>query len=330
MKLLIFEFITGGGFSQQELPKSLLNEGRLMLDALIADLICIESLDLTLLLDWRCQHIVFPDKINIIWVSKTQNIDDLLPNLIDDVDLVWPIAPEIDQALTKISIWVESKGKRLVNSSSKAVEICSDKLLTIQTLHNNGLPVVTSTQLDRFVKTMAGEWVIKPKDGAGCLDSYFITNQHEFDRALSLISQPENYIIQPYRQGESLSLSCLFKDGKAELICCNRQQVSINKGVFELKACEVNISTNQLERYQKLIDKAAQSISGLWGYVGIDLIQPDNSDPLILEINPRLTTSYVGIYPATGINIGRAVIDMLGGDVKPQKTKDLPYNIDLL
>jgi predicted ATP-grasp superfamily ATP-dependent carboligase len=35
-------------------------------------------------------------------------------------------------------------------------------------------------------------------------------------------------------------------------------------------------------------------IPGLAGYVGIDLLLPDGGDPLIVEINPRLTTSYVG------------------------------------
>ena len=39
-----------------------------------------------------------------------------------------------------------------------------------------------------------------------------------------------------------------------------------------------------------------QSIEGLTGYVGIDLIVPSEASepPLVLEINPRLTTGYLG------------------------------------
>lgn len=35
MKILVFEYITGGGFNRQELPASLAREGRLMLLALL-------------------------------------------------------------------------------------------------------------------------------------------------------------------------------------------------------------------------------------------------------------------------------------------------------
>lgn len=331
MKLLVFEFITGGGFSQQELPASLLNEGRLMLDALLSDLAGLKSLELTLLLDWRCQHLYIPDEINIIWVSKLQNVDDLLPDLIERVDCVWPIAPEIDQALQKISVAVENKGVLLLNSTSEAVKICSDKWLMAQVLKNSNIATVKTTQLDQFTEEVVVEaWVIKPKDGAGCLNSYYLTSQGEFDEIITHISQPEAYIIQPYMKGESLSLSCIFNNGRAWLICCNRQQVIVKNGMFELEGCEVNIPIDQQSMYQQLIDEVAQSILGLWGYVGIDLIQPELAQPLVLEINPRLTTSYVGIYPATGFNVGRAVVDMVDKQAKIQKIKNLQYNINLL
>ena len=35
MKILVFEYITGGGFNKHELPDALANEGRLMLQALL-------------------------------------------------------------------------------------------------------------------------------------------------------------------------------------------------------------------------------------------------------------------------------------------------------
>jgi len=38
MKILVFEYITGGGFNKQDLPDSLAREGRLMLHALLDSL----------------------------------------------------------------------------------------------------------------------------------------------------------------------------------------------------------------------------------------------------------------------------------------------------
>jgi predicted ATP-grasp superfamily ATP-dependent carboligase len=61
-----------------------------------------------------------------------------------------------------------------------------------------------------------------------------------------------------------------------------------------------------------LITKIASALPELWGYVGIDLIE--NTQTWVLEINPRLTTSFVGIYDALGINIVEAVLQLLHGE----------------
>jgi len=330
MKILIFEFITGGGLAQKEIPESLFNEGLIMLKALLSDLVSLPHIQLTLLLDCRNSKLEIPEKIKIVWVSNEQNVYQLLPELIEASDLVWPIAPEIDLELYKVSVLVESKAKRLLNSSSQAVASCSDKFLTAQMLKKNGLAVVETHQLASFSLIMdGGAWVIKPKDGVGCLNSYFITSQNEFDRINVQIEDKAHYIIQPYIAGEALSLSCLFKNGKAWLICCNRQQVAIKQKKFELEACEVNISTNKRQLYQQLIEKIAQSILGLWGYVGIDIIQPEFDMPLILEINPRLTTSFAGINKATGLNIGKEVINLVDNKPTIQQTHNKQITIQL-
>ena len=46
----------------------------------------------------------------------------------------------------------------------------------------------------------------------------------------------------------------------------------------------------------ELLDNVLKSIPGLFGYLGIDLLIPNSApeSPLIVEINPRLTTSYTG------------------------------------
>ncbi len=329
MKILIFEFITGGGLAQKVLPESLFNEGKIMLQALISDLATIPVIQLTVLLDWRCRELKISETINVVWVSNEQNIYDILPDLIEASDFVWPVAPETDLELHKISTLVESKSKCLLNSSSQAVAICSDKFLTAQVLKNNGLDVVETNLLKSSSQKIVEPWVIKLKDGVGCEKSYFGTNQHEFDRINTQIECKDDYIIQPYIFGDVLSLSTLFKNGKAWLICCNRQQVAVKQNKFVLEACEVNISTKNCDIYQQLIDRVAQSISGLWGYVGIDIIQPEFEMPLILEINPRLTTSFAGINKTTGLRIGKEVINMINNNPEIQYIYNKQYTIKL-
>ena len=316
MKILVFEYIVGGGLAQDELSASLVREGELMLQALANELAIVPGVQQTILLDKRCKELVLPNNIETILVSAEQDIYDLLAELIDDFDYVWPIAPEMGAVLQNLSVLLEGKSKCLLNSSSEAVALCTDKYKTSLVLTKTGINTVETIQLDRFSNQFVAPWVIKPKDGVGCVDSYLVSDKGQLDKIVKQIVDKSDYIIQPYIKGESLSLSCLFKNGQAWLLCCNQQQISIVQNRFELNACVVNLANGNRRVYQRLVDRIALEIPGLWGYVGIDLIQSEFASPLVLEINPRLTTSYVGIQPALGINVAKMVLDMI--DKRPQ------------
>ena len=51
-------------------------------------------------------------------------------------------------------------------------------------------------------------------------------------------------------------------------------------------------------------------LPGLAGYVGMDVIV-DDGRVTVLEINPRLTTSYAGLHRAIGRNPAGLVLDLL-------------------
>ena len=51
-----------------------------------------------------------------------------------------------------------------------------------------------------------------------------------------------------------------------------------------------------------LVSKIKDSLPGLYGFVGVD-IMTKGKDMFIIEINPRLTTSFIGIYDTIGVNI---------------------------
>lgn len=319
MKILVFEYITGGGFAQEDLPESLATEGLLMLETLIGELSVLASIELTVLLDFRINSSKFPENIKVVKVKKGQCIYELLPSLIESIDWVWPIAPEINSELEKISALVNQKKKGLLNSSLKAVTLCSDKFLTYHCLKSQGIAVVETNELSSGFPEFPGKWVIKPKEGAGCIDTFFVEERVLFEKLKSQVDKKTDYIYQTYMKGESLSLSCLFRDGIGWLLCCNRQKILNYQGRFKLMACEVNIVTENLTLYQDLVEQVAGAIPGLWGYVGIDIIQPETGQPMILEINPRLTTSYAGIYQAIGMNVAETVLGLI--EKKPQVSK---------
>jgi len=122
-------------------------------------------------------------------------------------------------------------------------------------------------------------------------------------------SRKGQYIIQPHIQGKKTSLSCLFKEGVGWLLCVNLQQFDIINQQYQLLKIIVNHDSN-LSVYHLLVDNIARALPELWGYVGIDLIETPEQ-VLVLEINPRLTTSFVGIDAALGINVAENILQLL-------------------
>jgi predicted ATP-grasp superfamily ATP-dependent carboligase len=72
-----------------------------------------------------------------------------------------------------------------------------------------------------------------------------------------------------------------------------------------------------LDAFQALATQIVTALPGLAGYVGVDLIAHYAGDEwryAVLEINPRLTTSYVGLHQACGLNPAQLILDMFYND----------------
>jgi tyramine---L-glutamate ligase len=314
LKILVFEYICGGGLAGQEAPASLWAEGCMMLQALVAELKSLPQVEVLLLLDKRCRDLVLPSGLEIIWVDVSRPILGQLEACIAGCDAVWPIAPETAGILAYIAGMVRSQGKTLLLSAPETVTLCGDKWATYQHLSAAGLPMAASHLLVDFKLIGRGPWVVKPRDGVGCQGGRLVTDVKTLAQLAADVTQSEQMLVQPYCVGESLSLSCLFKAGQAWLLCCNQQLVELVDGAFHLRACVVNVPHEQRAAYVRLIAQVAEALPKLWGYIGIDLIETAVGGPLILEINPRLTTSYAGIQAATGINVAEQVLALLVGE----------------
>lgn len=308
MKILVFEYITGGGFNKQELPDTtLVDEGRLMLNALLDNLTGLNNLEVTAMLDWRLNDSVSEAFINTVIIRPEHDITEEFARLVEQCDLVWPIAPEFDDILQTLCQTVESLGKVLLTSPAIAVAVAGDKFKTYERLNQHHIAAVPTQMFEEAYSP--GEWMVKPVDGVGCADSYVISNRQDFEQ---MVTRKGRYIIQPHLQGAKTSLSCLFKQGRGGLVCANLQRFEFIDQQYHLAEIVVNHHPD-LGLYQQLIDKIAQALPELWGYVGIDLIETAEQT-WVLEINPRLTTSFVGIYDAVGINIAEAVLQLLHGE----------------
>lgn len=322
VKILVFEYITGGGYNKQALPDSLAAEGSLMLSGLLDNLLSLNNLQITVMLDARCSAAISKHRINSVIIRPEHDVNDEFAKSVQQADLVWPIAPEFNGILQTLCQRVTALGKLLLTSPATAVAIAGNKFKTYELLNEQHIAAVPTRMFDN--EYSAGVWMIKPVDGVGCEDSYVVASSQDFEQ---IVAGKGPYIIQPHVQGQKTSLSCLFKQGRGWLVCVNLQCFKLVNRQYQLTDIAVNHHPDT-GGYQALIDQIASALPELWGYVGIDLIETAEQT-WVLEINPRLTTSFVGIYDALGLNVAEAVLQLLHGEPMLNPTCNNVINIQI-
>lgn len=317
MKILVFEYITGGGMLGEAIPRSLAQEGELMLTALLRDLSDLPDVRTVVFRDARLP--LSGRKFSgasWVFVDRKDELECHLVDQIERCDAVWPIAPETGGILERLCRRVEAAGKALLTSPSDAVSLAASKLATVKRLQNKGVSAVSTYALSESIP-LEFPRVVKPDDGVGCEGARIIETEWVWKTWAAETDDLARYVVQPLIEGESLSLSALFAHGKARLLSCNRQRIVRSRGGFALRGCEVGAIRSGLAAYRALADWIAEAVPELWGYAGVDLMQCEQG-PRVLEINPRLTTSYAGLRQSLGINPAALVLELWRSGILPE------------
>jgi tyramine---L-glutamate ligase len=307
MRLLVFEFITGGGLLNQPLPAGLAREGELILQQLLSDLTecneveCIEVLRdprLPALTGDRCVTTLCRGDFRLQLAECCQR-----------ADFVLPVAPETKGALLELSELIQAQGSILLGSRPAAIRVTTSKWQTCTLLAERGMTVVPTFSMPQVPRERDGLWVVKPDDGVGGEGCRLINGTTTAFQA--------NQIIQPLTAGQSASLVLLCHQGRADLYACNLQHVALDEHGCHLQGIGVNALATEIPALETLAAAVAAAIPDLWGWVGVDLIL-NNGEPQILEINPRLTTSYVGLRESLQCNPAALLLDLQRNDRLPR------------
>jgi predicted ATP-grasp superfamily ATP-dependent carboligase len=297
------------------LPASLAREGDMMLRALVKDLADMPDITVVLTRDGRLPVADLPAEIHRIDAGRDPWSS--WPALIERADAVWPIAPETDGILERLSRLVLDRGKILLGSSPAAVRLTTSKRQTAEHLAAHGIAVAPTAPLaaalvDGAPPSPTG-WVVKPDDGAGAEDTLLFRSRAAFQRWAAARPDAARFVVQPYLAGAAASLSLLCRDGQATLLSCNSQDVRLDGDRFRYHGGSVGGREDRRAAYEPLAARIAAAVPELWGYVGVDLVESP-AGPVVLEINPRLTTSYVGLRRALGVNPAGLVLQLLARD----------------
>lgn len=315
MRILVHEFATGGGMAGVEVGASLEREGRAMRDALAQDLAAAGH-DVVVSLDPRFD---LPRKATVAGTTMPGSAEDYkmaLGRLIDQVDAVWLIAPETGGCHEEVARHVERHSKPLLGSGSDSIRVASDKAGLGERLARHGVPYPATVRLPRSpepdlvaraLSDLPFPIVVKPRRGAGSED---VRGYPDMDAVLDEVDRlPVDALAQAYVPGTAVSVSVLIHEANAVVVAVNSQNLAptfrYSGGVTPFDHPDAPLAARAALR-------ACRSVPGLRGYAGVDLvIGPEG--PVVIEINPRLTTAYLGIRCAIEESLAALAIDAVHG-----------------
>ena len=89
------------------------------------------------------------------------------------------------------------------------------------------------------------------------------------------------------------------------------EQILSEDGRFHYLGGRMPLAQSLAERAIRIARQAMDTVAGWRGYVGVDLVlgaAADGSQDYVIEINPRLTTSYVGLRVLAESNLAEALL----------------------
>ncbi|MEM9186627.1 MAG: ATP-grasp domain-containing protein [Planctomycetota bacterium] len=318
MHVFLYEWVTGGGMlgHQGALPESLLVEGLAMAQAVAEDARRVPGWRATLLRDLRVPQLnAFGGEL--LTVDSRAAHDDAFARLCREADAVLLIAPEIDGDLLRTVGAAEAYGAKLASPNADFVELASNKHRTAAHLARAGVPVVDGILMPSDEPLPAHRSypaVIKPNDGAGSGDIYVVAGPHDTPPA-----SVGDRRVEPLIPGTAASVAALSgPDGSTVLPPC-RQRLSID-GRLRYLGGATPLPAGQAARAADLARRVVQAMPPTQGYFGIDLVldpSPDGAGDRVIEVNPRLTTSYTGLRFAVCENLAERMVNTALGTPGP-------------
>jgi predicted ATP-grasp superfamily ATP-dependent carboligase len=156
----------------------------------------------------------------------------------------------------------------------------------------------------------------KPRYGAGSQATFLVADAAALAALLAQPSvlRPEVFgetLVQPFVPGVPASVAFLIGPGQTVPLAPALQHLTHHDG-FHYLGGEVPLPEPLAARAVALAERAVGTVPGLLGYVGVDLVLGDAD--VVLEINPRLTTSYLGLRALCRDNLAAAVLRLARGE----------------
>ncbi|MFO0945934.1 MAG: ATP-grasp domain-containing protein [Planctomycetota bacterium] len=320
MKIFVYEHLCATSPSSQG-ADSLEREGRAMLHSVLSDLASLGDVDL-----YCCLHPGQPrpalPRLHVLRANPTLRQAVMQIASMCDGSLV--IAPETDGILGDVVQWVLNAGGTLLGPDLATIKLFSDKIETAQLLGPKTIPSTILPDLPHNV----GPLVVKPRYGAG--SAHTVIGPRVEVNAMMAAIRCQDYsgelISQPFWPGLPASIAMVVRATGQAVILPAAEQIIDTIEIGPKEHCRSNgfrwlhykggrmpLSLSHHRRARALAEFLLSTTPGIRGYIGIDLVlAPDDEGTFdrIVEVNPRLTTSYTGYSQLLGgSTMGRLLLD---------------------
>ena len=278
MKILIAEYAVGAGIKEYML------EGRAMLGVLVRSFAA-------------CGHeVLYPSAGSIIDAGeavKTKDFEGVLEKMSKDCEAGLVIAP--DEMLADLTGVIEANTINL-GCPSDSVRLCADKLESTRKLLQEKIPVPETIGTGEY----KGDFVIKPRFGCAS-EGIHRSNQGILD---------EDFIATRFISGEHISASVIT--GKTQLLLTiNKQFITVGDKI----SYDGGMVPYLCGRHDEISDIAKKTTTALGcrGYAGVDMVIGDK--PYVVDVNPRPTTSLIGITRVMKAEIADLILSSVFGEL---------------
>lgn len=257
----------------------------------------------------------------VAWADGSTSLERLATS----VEAVWLVAPETDRILEGLAARVERVGRLLVGPRAPAIRRACDKRGLAARLARHGVPHPRTADGDPLAGSSA--WagvahrigyplVVKPATGTGCAGVTLVAHERELRRAVARAGRAAaggRLVVQRFVPGPAASASVLVGRRGAAVLAIHAQDVRAEPA-FRYGGGRTPIDHPGARTAERVAVRACMAVRGLRGIVGVDLVLA-RSGAVVIEVNPRLTTAYLGLRRAVDANIAGLVVGVCAGRV---------------